>query len=94
MDFQQNVSIYSNPKNRLAELNPQTVAKPTSFSGESYYLNFVDLFSRSGVSYCMKTKSEDTDNIIFFCRQVFNKFGRFPEATRSDNEYVSNNLKI
>ncbi len=67
--------------------------KPTCLDGGVYYLTCTDMFTGFGYTTIMATKDEATDLIMHYCKRVFNKFGRHPEAIHSDGEYTSNELK-
>ena len=60
-------------------------------SGKRYILTFIDDYSRYTFVYLLKEKSELFEKLKIFVEMVYNKFGSFPKAIRSDNgcEYKS-----
>jgi transposase InsO family protein len=66
-----------------------------SVQGASYYVTFIDDFSRKTWIFFMKTKDEVFSRFQEFKAQVENQTGRRIKVLRSDNggEYTSNDFK-
>jgi transposase InsO family protein len=63
--------------------------------GASYYVTFIDDFSRKTSIFFMKTKDEVFVQFSEFKAQVENQIGKKIKVSRSDNggEYTSNDFK-
>lgn len=64
-------------------------------SGNRFYIVLVDDYTRYGVVYLLRRKSEAEDRIREYCSLVKNQFGHLPKRIRSDGggEYLSGSLR-